>query len=86
MKFYLNQHKSTKTERCAFIRIAQNFYIWKNKMVISKERKSNFLGFNLVTAPPGVDSVEMHLEGILSFPKEIKIHGLVKQPSQKLVV
>lgn len=43
-------------------------------MLNSKERKSNVLGFNLVTAPPGVDSVEMDLEGILAFPKEIKIH------------
>lgn len=55
-------------------------------MLNSKERKSNLLGFNLVTAPPGVDSVEMDLESILAFPKEIKIHELVKQPSRKLIV
>lgn len=58
----------------SFIGIEQKFYIRTNKMLNSKERKSNVLGFNLVTAPPGVDSVEMDLESILAFPKEIKIH------------
>lgn len=76
------KHRSSKTERHVFTRIAQKFYIQKNRTVISKKRKSNLLGLNLETAPPGVDSVEMDLE----VPKEIKIHELVKQPSQKLII
>lgn len=34
------KHKSSKTERCAFIRVAQKLHTWTNKTVISKESQT----------------------------------------------